>query len=176
MPRHFARRVNPLGLLATFLLSMSIVPPMTLAPGDIGAPPFPAAPLSCLTNAECDDGNVCTTDTCNLLTGCVHTNNGNACSDGNACTTGDACAFGTCRPGTATNCNDNNPCTTDSCDPVTGCVHTNNSDTCSDLNACTSGDACVDGACVGTPVSCDDANVCTTDSCNTATGCTHASN
>src|SRR6266850_6575531 len=111
MPRHFARRVDPLGLVSAILLSMSIVPPMTLAPGDIGAPPLPAAPLSCLTNADCDDANVCTTDTCNLLTGCVHTNNGNPCSDGSACTTGDNCSGGAC-VGAPLVCDDANICTT----------------------------------------------------------------
>jgi ribosomal protein S17 len=124
----------------------------------------------------CDDANLCTTDSCNPATGCVFSNNAAACDDGNACTDGDACAFGTCRPGSAVGCNDNNPCTNDSCDPIAGCVHVNNTAPCVDLNACTTGDTCSDGACVGTPVSCDDNNVCTTDGCDTAAGCLHTSN
>ena len=40
----------------------------------------------------CDDGNPCTTDTCNTTSGaCVYTNNTNPCDDGNPCTTGDTC-------------------------------------------------------------------------------------
>ncbi|MFQ5461501.1 MAG: hypothetical protein ACE5E5_02630, partial [Phycisphaerae bacterium] len=40
---------------------------------------------------NCDDGNVCTDDTCDPATGCVNTNNVAACDDGNACTTTDVC-------------------------------------------------------------------------------------
>jgi len=39
--------------------------------------------------ASCDDGNPCTTDSCNLGVGCVHTNNTAPCDDGSACTTSD---------------------------------------------------------------------------------------
>ena len=85
----------------------------------------------------CDDGNVCTTDTCDATGGCVHTNNTAPCSDGNACTAGEVCSGGTCQPGTPRNCNDGNPCTDDSCNPTTGCVHTNNTASCDDGNACT---------------------------------------
>jgi hypothetical protein len=75
------------------------------------------------------------------------------------------------------NCNDSNPCTNDSCDPASGaCLHADNTAPCIDGNACTTGDICNGGACVGAPVNCDDDNVCTTDSCETATGCVHASN
>src|SRR5258706_273962 len=163
MPRHFARRINLLGRLSTILLSMSIAPPMMLAPGDIGAPPLPAAPLSCLTNADCDDGNVCTNDACNLLTGCLHTSNGNACSDLNACTSGDVCVDGAC-VGAPVSCDDANGCTTDSCNTATGCVFANNSNPCSDGSACTVGDQCAFGTChAGTVVNCNDNNVCTTD-------------
>jgi hypothetical protein len=98
---------------------------------------------------DCDDNNVCTTDTCNPATGCVFTNNTVACDDGNACTMNDTCANGACVGGPAPNCNDSNPCTDDSCNPATGCVHTNNTAPCDDGNACTTTDACKAGACVG---------------------------
>jgi hypothetical protein len=104
-------------------------------------------------------------------------NNTNPCNDDNACTTGDVCSGGTCVGGPPLTCDDANVCTTDTCNPGTGCVHTNNNNPCSDGNACTNGDACSGGACVGgPPLSCDDGNVCTTDSCNPPTGCTHADN
>ncbi|HYS54558.1 MAG TPA: post-COAP-1 domain-containing protein [Thermoanaerobaculia bacterium] len=126
---------------------------------------------------NCDDGNVCTDDSCVPATGCVHTNNTGPCNDGNACTTNDTCAAGACVGGPAANCNDNNVCTDDSCNPVTGCVHTNNTNPCSDGNACTTNDTCSGGTCIGGPApNCDDGNVCTDDSCNPATGCAHTNN
>ena len=42
-------------------------------------------------------------------------------------------------------------CTTDSCNPATGCVYANNTASCSDGNACTTGDTCSGGMCTGTP-------------------------
>ena len=52
----------------------------------------------CVTGADCDDGNACTTDTCNASTGCASSPvaDGAACDDGDACTSGDACAAGAC--------------------------------------------------------------------------------
>ena len=52
------------------------------------------------TTVNCDDANVCTDDSCNAASGCVHTNNTNACDDGNACTVGDTCRGGLCSGGT----------------------------------------------------------------------------
>lgn len=103
---------------------------------------------------------------------------GAACADGSACTVGDACQAGACLPGDVTTCEDNNPCTTDACDPAQGCKHPTNTLPCSDGNACTSGDHCLDGACLpGALTTCDDANVCTNDSCDGATGnCSHENN
>ena len=48
---------------------------------------------------DCDDFNVCTTDTCNPATGCVFSPNANSCDDGDVCTTGDVCSAGSCVPG-----------------------------------------------------------------------------
>src|SRR5262249_37068740 len=71
-------------------------------------------------------------------------------------------------------CNDGNPCTDDSCDPLRGCVQTNNTAACDDGNACTTADTCAGGSCVGgPPPNCNDGNSCTADSCDPATGCTH---
>jgi Lamin Tail Domain/CotH kinase protein/Dictyostelium (slime mold) repeat len=117
------------------------------------------------TALNCDDGNVCTTDSCVPATGCAHANNTVSCSDGDACTSGDTCAGGVCVGGAATNCDDGNVCTTDSCVPATGCAHANNTASCSDGNLCTTGDVCSGGACTGTPVSCTGGQT-----CNPATG------
>ena len=125
----------------------------------------------------CDDGNACTDDGCDPSTGCTHVDNSDPCSDGSECTVGDACSGGACVGGPAPDCDDNEVCTDDGCDPSTpgGCVHTNNTDPCSDGSDCTTNDACSGGSCAGgPPPNCDDANACTTDSCPGATGCEHA--
>ncbi len=124
------------------------------------------------TPLNCNDGNVCTDDSCNPASGCVHTNNTASCDDGNACTTADTCSGGICVGGPAPNCNDGNVCTDDSCNPASGCVHTNNTASCNDGNACTTADTCSGGTCVGGPApNCNDGNLCTTDSCDPQTGC-----
>jgi hypothetical protein len=124
----------------------------------------------------CNDGNLCTDDSCNAVTGCVFTPNTATCNDGNACTSADHCSGGACI-GTLVTCNDANPCTDDSCNTTTGCVFTPNTAICDDGNACTTGDQCSGGHCVpGGPTNCDDANPCTDDSCLQTTGCVHANN
>src|SRR5262249_18759308 len=110
----------------------------------------------------CDDGNACTTTdacsngncvggrplNCHDTTPCTpaprapptrakHANTPRPRDDGNACTTNDTCSGGVCVGGAAPNCDDGNPCTDDSCNPATGCVHTNNTAPCDDGNACT---------------------------------------
>jgi hypothetical protein len=67
-----------------------------------------------------------------------------------------------------------NTCTAQSgkCAPKLAVVGT----ACSDGNACTAGDQCQDGVCVGTQVDCDDKNPCTNDSCDTKAGCSHTPN
>ena len=49
-----------------------------------------------------------------------------ACSDGNVCNGVELCNVisGVCEPGPALDCDDSKLCTTDTCDPVTGCIHT----------------------------------------------------
>lgn len=50
----------------------------------------------CCANSDCDDGNICTTDTCTGGT-CVHTNNPTAnCDDGLFCNGTESCIGGTC--------------------------------------------------------------------------------
>jgi hypothetical protein len=125
------------------------------------------------TPVDCNDNNACTDDSCNPGNGlCQNVNNTAGCSDGNACTTGDTCSGGACVSGAAVNCNDSNPCTDDSCDSLTGlCGHLNNTAGCDDGSACTAGDVCSGGACVGgTTVTCNDGNGCTNDACNPANG------
>jgi len=102
---------------------------------------------------NCDDGNICTADSCDTASGnCTHISNYMSCDDGNSCTTGDICSGGVCT-GKAGNCDDGNICTTDSCDAATGnCVHAFNTVSCDDGNACTTQDVCSGGICSGTAV------------------------
>lgn len=115
---------------------------------------------SCDTNADCDDGDECTDDTCNQLTSlCSHTLNYDTVTE-------------CCNPATGgtTVIDDGDACTVDSCDDLTGAV-TNDpaaaaGDPCDDGFGCTHSDECdgvnsqANGGCVG-----DDANddPCTTD-------------
>jgi hypothetical protein len=129
------------------------------------------------TPFSCDDGNICTDDSCNPATGCVHTANTAPCDDGNACTTPDVCANKVCTPGPQVSCEDGNICTDDSCNPATGCVNTANSAPCDDGNACTTPDVCANKVCKsGAAVDCNDHNVCTDDSCDITGGCQHTPN
>jgi len=149
---------------------------------------------ACKCAINCDDGNVCTVDSCNAK-GCLHTANSVACSAGK-CSTGDKCVAKSCVAGTAISCddkskctndscniakgcqhaavvcNDTNPCTTDSCNKATGCVFAHNANKCSDGSKCTTTDVCGGGKCkAGPALKCNDGNSCTDDSCSPATGC-----
>ncbi|MBI2436492.1 MAG: putative metal-binding motif-containing protein [Candidatus Magasanikbacteria bacterium] len=122
----------------------------------------------------CNDGDPCTTDSCDSGTGsCVHQDNTAQCDDGDACTIGETCAGGVCVAGPETDCDDGNVCTNDNCDAATGCVNTNNTNPCDDGDICTENDMCVGGVCIAgeDDLDCDDANPCTADSCNPTTGC-----
>ena len=125
------------------------------------------------TPLGCDDGNACTDDLCNALSGCLHPNNAAACSDGNACTTGDSCASGVCS-GSVAMCADGGACAKNiGCSVVDGCQYQALTGTpCSDGNACTLNDTCAAGDCGGgAPVGCDDNNACTSDACDPGKGC-----
>jgi len=121
---------------------------------------------------NCDDGNVCTDDSCDAGVGCLNLSNVVPCDDANACTTNDTCAGGTCLGGPALDCDDGNVCTADTCDTQLACQHSNVGLPCDDGDACTIGDTCSAGACIsGTTAVCDDGNPCTDDTCDAAGGC-----
>ncbi len=126
---------------------------------------------------NCDDGNVCTIDWCDLGTqDCAHKpgSDGAACSDGNACTLKDFCLAGVCQPEDSKLCEDNNACTADICNQTTGqCEYKNLTDgtECTDDNACSFGDACQTGTCTASKWTvCNDGNGCTNDSCDAKSG------
>ncbi len=69
-------------------------------------------------------------------------------------------------------CSDGNSCTKDQCAGVDGCTNTAlNEGECMDGDACTVGDHCQEGTCVGLPVACDDGDPCTDDLCDGLGGC-----
>ncbi|MEK6677058.1 MAG: hypothetical protein AABZ47_15570 [Planctomycetota bacterium] len=121
---------------------------------------------------NCDDGIVCTNDTCHPTLGCQHANNTSPCNDNNPCTSNDVCSNGACVGTSTTDCNDNEVCTSDSCHPVLGCRHSNVSGPCNDNSVCTTNDTCFGGLCFGgQSINCNDNNACTADSCDPVLGC-----
>ena len=122
------------------------------------------------TGLSCDDGNVCTSDTCSAGT-CLHLPASGNCTDGNTCTVGDTCKDGLCLPGAVTACSDGLACTVDSCSPAVGCAWVVSA-TCDDGDPCTL-EGCAKSGCTHGVASCDDKNVCTSDVCDSMTGCSH---
>jgi hypothetical protein len=97
----------------------------------------------CESDAECGDGNNCTTDTCNGVNGCENV----PCAEGDACNTLVACDAGTCAPTLEpVECSDDgNLCTNETCNDVEGgCV--------AEMTICFNGEECnpESGACVPT--------------------------
>jgi len=122
--------------------------------------------VECLEDAQCDDGNKCTEDSCNLANNtCDNKAILNCCLSDEDCKDNDVCTSDTCKTenGTCQNdpidgcctseeqCNDNDDCTTDACVENTCSNDLGQSYECSDSNPCTSG-ACVGCFCVQTPV------------------------
>jgi hypothetical protein len=120
-------------------------------------PSYTFTTSNCTVDADCNDSDACTADTC-VSGACSHAAVGGCCN-------------------THAQCDDSNACTTDTCQGDHTCSHANNTASCSDGNACTTNDACSVGSCVGGAApNCDDGNVCTNDSCVAPTGCAHANN
>jgi len=125
----------------------------------------------------CNDGNPCTDDSCENLTGCAFKPNSAPCDDGSACTVNDKCSSGACKAGAPLSCDDANACTFDACDPATGCQHTPAAGACDDLDQCTVNDKCDAGKCApGAILPCNDGNPCTDDSCAAEVGCVFVPN
>lgn len=100
--------------------------------------------VSCMNNAQCDDGNACNgTETCSG--GRCQGGTPLVCDDGNVCNGTETCdARAGCQRGTPLACDDGRFCNgTETCNPMTGCV-------------------------AGTPPTCADTIACTNDTCNEA--------
>ncbi len=124
----------------------------------------------------CTNEDSCLLGKCDIADGsCKYKFQADApCNDGSPCTQNEKCATDACK-GETVSCDDKNTCTSDSCDPKSGCTHSNVTGACDDNDKCTEKDACADGKCKGGAVDavsyCDDKNPCTTDSCDAAKGC-----
>lgn len=102
---------------------------------------------------DCDDDNICTTDSCDAAEGCVYDFNTEPCDDESVCTDDDTCSQGLC-VGTLT--------------PSAAACQAG------DGNACNGAEICnaVTGACEATPLTCDDGDQCNgTETCNPSVGC-----
>ena len=86
---------------------------------------------------DCDDGNVCTTDSCDVLTGCASENNTAACDDDDPCTVGDVCIDGAC-VASEKDCGDDLLCTDDACLADGSCQNAIQAGFCVISNACVS--------------------------------------
>jgi uncharacterized protein YkwD len=135
----------------------------------------PDLPAPCLSDADCDDANLCTLDSCDPLVGCTSVEVPDACDDGvdctvdscapqtgcnhlpdgNLCNDGVACTADICDPGgclhtvDGTLCDDGNPCTQEWCDPLAGCKSQFQEAACNDGDPCTGPDWCQSGVCTG---------------------------
>ena len=130
---------------------------------------------ACTTAADCDDGNACTTDSCDAgacayatIADCVPCTTAADCDDGNGCSTDTCSANGVCEHvaqegcipcTTAADCDDRNPCTTDACgaagscqiSAIPGCQRCDTAADCDDGDPCTT-DGCTGGVCGHTDV------------------------
>lgn len=109
---------------------------------------------------DCDDGRVCTEDTCLDNGNCKFTIRDGFCLIGNICYgDGDVSPI--------------QPCGL--CNSIVSQSEFSDSgaDLCDDGSLCTSGDHCEAGECVGNPVDCNDNNPCTGDVCVNTSGCGH---
>jgi hypothetical protein len=118
------------------------------------------------TPVDCDDGVLCTVDSCNEGTdSCDNTPDDVLCDDGQFCNGAETCdAVLDCQPGS-------DPCPGQLCDEASdSCVDCLIDGDCDDEAFCNGAEACVAGVCqAGTPVDCDDGVGCTVDACNEGT-------
>ncbi|MBX2802617.1 MAG: hypothetical protein KTR31_33365 [Myxococcales bacterium] len=153
--------------------------------------------VDCIGDLDCDDGNLCTTDTCSGNACTITNDDGAACDDADPCTASDECLGGSCQATpiadgqpcvdgeiglcfagacveciTAADCDDGNPCTADVCSGNVCSNPNDNGAACDDGDACTQGDVCQNGACGHTLViSCTALSDChDVGVCNPATG------
>ena len=112
---------------------------------------------TCIGGAKltCDDGNLCTDDSCDLEAGCVSVNNVLPCDDGDSCTGDDHCALGACQASTSI------------------CECKADSDCIQPFDLCAGQVRCIDNSCQldpGTVVVCEPVGACQSAVCESASG------
>ncbi|RME37833.1 MAG: hypothetical protein D6788_08620, partial [Planctomycetota bacterium] len=112
----------------------------------------PGICVECLTDADCEDGESCTIDTCvsGVCSQTVLTSG--PCDDGDACTLNDVCSPAGVCTGVPRDCDDNNPCTADSC--VAGaCINSPlpAGTSCNPADPCFIQGTCDNGTCIPDP-------------------------
>jgi hypothetical protein len=136
---------------------------------NLGTCEYNTSSCQCTTNAQCNDSNPCTDDTCNAQMKCEHTNDdSNYCDDGFFCTEKDRCSAGSCI-GDQKPVNDSVSCTVDSCDETNDTmIHNPSNLLCSDGLYCNGAETCdkLLGCQAGIAPIIDDNNTCTADSCD----------
>ena len=135
-------------------------------------------PLVNITDADCDDNNECTVDSCDPASGCVHDGApqaGTTCTpvgsvEVSFCYQDAVCdGLGGCEAdinGTVTDCDDAIACTVDYCDSINGCTHWANHTACeSDGNDCTEAVCSTSQGCIHVAIAdgldCSDGYYCT---------------
>lgn len=162
---------NPLatGLQALPLTDLAGLARIANGTVDIGA--F-ERPVPCDVDADCDDGDPCTIDSCELSTQqCLRIRL--ACDDGLYCNGVEVCEKGACMPGISPECDDGVPCTLDSCDEEQdACKNVRDDSYCDDGVYCNGIERCdaLAGCVADDVVVCDDGMACTADSCDEAAG------
>lgn len=91
--------------------------PVVVTVGGIASNPFPFTVWpDCEVDADCDDGNECTANTCDPAAGTCSNPplaTGTPCDDGNPCTAGDTCQDGSCTAGPCAAMGPLDPCCAD---------------------------------------------------------------
>ncbi len=139
--------------------------------------------LCVMSQKNCDDGNVSTTDSCNPDTGeCIHEFVEGYCLKDTDCTDSNPCTVDVCDSIThkcklvSVVCNDGIACTVDTCVPLTtdmgACNYEEDDTLCPKGQMCDAYLGCVE--CQWWYDDCDDENPCTTDSCDEKGMCKHA--
>jgi formylglycine-generating enzyme required for sulfatase activity len=139
----------------------------------------------CVTGpvVECpDDGNPCTVDECDQVTGTCHAplSDGMDCDDGDLCNGVMTCVEGVCMDsGAVIICPAPDKCHEPGiCEPATGVCSNppkDDGEGCDDGDACTDFDQCLSGLCTPAgPNPCDDGSDCTDTSCDPGVGCLYS--
>lgn len=130
----------------------------------------------CTQNDQCIDG-LCVGEPIAACSGCTTDIDCQPFEDGNLCNGTLYCYQGKCEvnPATVVPCAaSTDTCKQVTCQPTTGNCVTQDAlggTPCNDNNACTKGDYCAQGNCVGLPLDCDDQNACTENDCDPLVGC-----